>query len=623
MEYMIGCNYWGSKWGTEMWANWDAESVENDLRTLAEYGVNTLRVFPNWRDFQPLHKLYGYIGEFNEYRLHGKSLMTDEYGLDTDCMEHFGMLIDFAKKYNIKLVVSIVTGWMSGRLFTPPALEGKNLINDPEALMLEVKFVRGFVRAFRGRDTIVAWDIGNECNCMADAGSREAAYVWTAMITNAIRAEDKTRPVMSGMHSLVNRQKDGYWTIEDQSELCDVLCTHPYPSPSTGADVDPISGLRSTMVSTAQTNYYASVGGKPCMIQEQGSFTNMLANADMAADWLRVNLFSSWANGSTGYLWWCAHEQSKLPFPPYTWVMIERELGLLRNDLSPKPVALEMKRIADVIKKLPKLPEKKIDAICVANGGKSFWGPAATSYILAKEAGFDLSFRHYKQPTFPRAGAYFFPCAKGWQCMPKETYDTLLDYVRDGASLCISVEDAQLTDCTAVFGLISDGMQKRTGKKTVDFDGTPLTIAHKTEFLMRPTTAEVLAKDEKGNVIFSRNAFGLGYVYYLGFPMEKMLWDAEGMLVDPTANPYYKIYQTVAEHLLAKKEIRSQTPDIGVTVHPVDNENCYAVAVNYSAKELPCRFVLGNDWKIAEVLYGNTESLARGEMAVLRLQKSV
>ena len=66
MEYMIGCNYWGSKWGTEMWANWDAESVENDLRTLAQYGVNTLRVFPNWRDFQPLHKLYGYIGEFNE-----------------------------------------------------------------------------------------------------------------------------------------------------------------------------------------------------------------------------------------------------------------------------------------------------------------------------------------------------------------------------------------------------------------------------------------------------------------------------------------------------------------------------------------------------------------------------
>lgn len=622
MDYMIGVNYWGSKWGTEMWANWDAESVEKDLCTLAQYGVNTLRVFPNWRDFQPLHKLYGYLGEFNEYRLHGKYPMTDEYGLDTDCMAHFDELIGLAGRYGIRLVVSIVTGWMSGRLFVPPALEGKNLINDPEALMLESKFVRGFVRALREREEIVAWDIGNECNCMSDAGSREAAYVWTAMITNVIRAEDKSRPVLSGMHGLVNRHKDGYWTIEDQAELCDVLCTHPYPSPSTGADIDPLNGLRSSILPTAQMNYYSAVGGKPCMIQEIGSFSQMVGNGEIAADWLRVNLFSSWSNGSMGYLWWCAHEQSQLAFPPYTWVMIERELGLLRTDLTPKPVALEMKRIAEIIKALPALPAKTSDAVCIANGGKSFWGPAATSYILAKEAGFDLSFRHYKQHTIPKADLYFFPCAKGWQCMPKETYDTLLGYVLDGASLCISIEDAQLTESDTVFGLLSDGMQKRTGKKTVDFDGTPLTVAHKTEFLMRPTTAEVLARDEKRNVIFSRNAYGKGYVYYLGFPMEKMLWEAEGLLVDPEEKPYYKIYQTVAEKVLAKKPIRSLTPDIGMTIHPVDENNCYAVAVNYSAKEKNCNFMLAEGWRIKEVHYGNTDTLTKGEMTVLSLSKS-
>ena len=169
MEYMIGCNYWGSKWGTEMWANWDEKSVENDFLELSKYGVNTLRVFPNWRDFQPLHKLYCYRSAFREYRSYGKELITDEYGLDADCMKNFSTMIDLAKKHGIRLVVSIVTGWMSGRLFVPPALEGRNIINDPEALMLEAKFVRGFVRAFRDRDTIVAWDLGNECNCMADA----------------------------------------------------------------------------------------------------------------------------------------------------------------------------------------------------------------------------------------------------------------------------------------------------------------------------------------------------------------------------------------------------------------------------------------------------------------------
>jgi hypothetical protein len=104
--------------------------------------------------------------------------------------------------------------------------------------------------------------------------------------------------------------------------------------------------------------------------------------------------------------------------------------------------------------------------------------------------------------------------------------------------------------------------------------------------------------------------------------MEKMLWEAEGLPVDPAANPYYKIYQTVAEKVLARKPVRSQTPDIGMTIHPMDENNCYAVAVNYSANTRPCNFVLADGWQIKEVLYGSAESLAKGEMTVLSLSKS-
>lgn len=37
---------------------------------------------------------------------------------------------------------------------------------------------------------------------MARPGSREGAYTWSATISNAIKAADPTRPVISGMHSL-------------------------------------------------------------------------------------------------------------------------------------------------------------------------------------------------------------------------------------------------------------------------------------------------------------------------------------------------------------------------------------------------------------------------------------
>ena len=54
-KFDVGCNYWGSKWGTLMWRNWDKDSVENDLRVLSAHDIRFLRVFPNWEDFQPLH----------------------------------------------------------------------------------------------------------------------------------------------------------------------------------------------------------------------------------------------------------------------------------------------------------------------------------------------------------------------------------------------------------------------------------------------------------------------------------------------------------------------------------------------------------------------------------------
>ncbi len=68
MEYMVGCNYWGSKHGIDMWKYWDEDSVRRDLKELSKYGVKYLRVFPNWRDFQPVQTLFGQGGREREFR---------------------------------------------------------------------------------------------------------------------------------------------------------------------------------------------------------------------------------------------------------------------------------------------------------------------------------------------------------------------------------------------------------------------------------------------------------------------------------------------------------------------------------------------------------------------------
>lgn len=116
-EFIIGCNYWASNAGTEMWNRWDEAAVESDFKKLQQYGIKYLRVFPNWRDFQPVHPLMDSGRNVMDYRLHDADLPKNPYYLDEVMLERFGIFCDLAEKYDMKLIVGIITGGMSGSSF--------------------------------------------------------------------------------------------------------------------------------------------------------------------------------------------------------------------------------------------------------------------------------------------------------------------------------------------------------------------------------------------------------------------------------------------------------------------------------------------------------------------------
>ena len=94
---------------------------------MSTYGIKYLRVFPNWRDFQPVCAFYNQRNTKEEYRHKNGSFFDNPYYLDHTMMDRFDRFCEVAEKYGMKLIVGIITGWMSGRTFTPPLLEGKNL----------------------------------------------------------------------------------------------------------------------------------------------------------------------------------------------------------------------------------------------------------------------------------------------------------------------------------------------------------------------------------------------------------------------------------------------------------------------------------------------------------------
>ncbi len=610
--FVLGCNYWASHAGTAMWSDWRPAVVEDDLRQLAAAGLQALRVFPLWPDFQPLTLLRGGSGEPMEFR-HGEARLPEnaegEAGVSAAAMERFAEFAGLAEKHGLRLIVGLLTGWMSGRLFVPPALEGLNVLADPRAIQWEVRFVRYFVRRFRGHPAVAAWDLGNECNCMAPV-SREAAWAWTSAITNAIRVEDPSRPVVSGMHGLLpGRSAD--WTMQDQGELTDLLTTHPYPYFTPHTDQDPVNSLRTLLHSTAESRFYAGIGRKPCLVEEIGTLGPMVASEAIAADFARSVLFSLWAHDCHGLLWWCAFDQLGLAQAPYDWAAFERELGLVRGDRSEKPVLGELGRFGRFLESLPfaTLPPRLTEAVCVLTEGQDQWGAAYSSFVLAKQAGFDLEFQFASQPL-RAAPLYLLPSLSGGSALPRHRWLELLERAHAGATVYVSHLDCILSPFNEPFGLEVQTRARRSGPANLRMDGLAgcpsFSLPAPFRLGLAGHGAQVLGRESDGNPVFTSAAYGRGQLCFLGLPIETYLAGAPGAFDAPEAQPFWQIYRHLAGGAVSGRRAASKAlPQIGLTEHPLEDGQRVVVAINYSPQPVPATLSLAEGWHLAETLYGS------------------
>jgi len=612
-RFILGCNYWASHAGTAMWTDWQPEVVDRDLARLAEAGLDTLRVFPLWPAFQPITLLRGHAGRPVEFAHGERTLEATEAGragVSAEAVGRFAEFLDLAEKHRFRLIVPLITGWMSGRWFVPPALEGRNVLTDPVAIQWQVRFVRYFVRRFREAACIAAWELGNECNCLGEF-TREAFWVWASAITDAIRAADPSRPVVAGLHGLRPDPEAGV-TIQDIAEVTDVLTTHPYPlfTPHCGREV--LTAMRPALHAAAETRLYADVGSKPCLAEELGTLGPMFGCDASAANYLRMSLFSLWAHDGGGLLWWCAFDQDPLEHPPYAWTALERELGLIRSDGRAKPVLEELSRFRRFLDRLPfsALPPRLADGVCVLTQGQDCWGVAQSSFLLAKQAGLDIEFQYEDQPL-REAGLYLVPSVCGTRAMSRRMWQALLGRVRDGATLYISCGNGILSEFEATTGLRVLGRSDRPlPAEVVISDGeggrTTLELAGPVRLALEADHAEVLAREADGNPVFARTELGRGSVLFFALPLEQTLARAAGAFAAPGLGPYWWIYEALARQLPAGRRVVSKgDPWVGLTEHPLPDGRRVVVMVNYAGEDRNVEIALPAGWRLAESLYGS------------------
>lgn len=601
MKFMLGCNYLASNAGADMWRDWNEDVIRNDLKIFAQYGVKYLRVFPNWRDFQPVMPLYEGNMRFKEFRLEGEVFANNPNFLDEAMLDKFERFCEICREFDMKLVVALMAGWISGRVYVPSALNNLDVFTDPIALLMEQKFIKGFVSRFRDNDVIYGWDLGNECNVMGNAQNPYITENWTMLISNTIRAYDNTRPVISGLTTFYTDFRTNPWTVQIQGEHNDIVTTHPYAYFRPHAKFEKKGEYRALMHGTSELKLFSDIGGKPCLTEEFGTLGPMVCSDKVSGDVLKFNMYSNWANGGLGILWWCANEQVNLIAPPYTWNMCETELGMLDKHRKPKPVLEEMKKFAEFIDSLDfELPKAKTDAVTLLTYDTDQWGIAYMTNILASQAKLNIKFAHC-DGVLPDSDLYLVPSISGIHNMPLEVYDELRERVKNGADLYISSDKGMFSNFVELTGNRVDDTAEIADAGKIK--GLDLEFSRRYKFYITPVTSEVLYTDEEGEPVITKQSFGKGNVYYVNFPLEIMLTTRKKGF----EQGYFEIYKKLFAKHISECAVLTENPFVVVTEHYGEAGN-YVVALNGTDKSVAPEFTF-NGCSVKRYIKGDINSI--------------
>jgi endo-1,4-beta-mannosidase len=323
------------------WSQFDRTEVAADFARIAGSGLDSVRLFLTWEDFQPA---------------------PDE--VDRAMVERLVTVADLAGELGLSLVPTLFTGHMSGVNWIPAwALGGsdgddrfrvvsggavvesglRNWYVDSDVADAQALLASEVAAALAGHDALWAWDLGNEnSNCVLPP-SRDAARAWLARIASAINDVDDTALVTVGLH-MEDLEEDRLLGPREASGICDFLSMHGYPIYARWADGptdDQLLGFLARMTRWLgdEREILFSEFGLPTYRRGEPRGSALLIEETAAAAYTAMALAGLRRAGCVGAMLWCYSDYAPALWerPPLDLAVHERSFGLWRADGSPKP----------------------------------------------------------------------------------------------------------------------------------------------------------------------------------------------------------------------------------------------------------------------------------------------
>ena len=375
--FTLGVNYWPRKKAMYWWSNFDAGEVHEEFAVIKEIGMDVVRLFLLWDDFQP-----------------------EPTSVAKDKVENLVKVADIATENGLGLDVTFFTGHMSGPNWSPrwllggdlpPAAhshwlrdvvsEGKrtdegyrNMFHDEVALDASRLLLRTVVGALKEHPGIWMWNLGNEPDLFAWPNSSEEGAAWVKEMVALIKDIDPKRPVTIGLHG-DGLHRDNGLRIDKVYAQTDVAVMHSYPmyTPWARQPLDP-DFVPFTCALTA------ALSGKPVLMEEFGGCTaqpgepshtmkwtetngrerdQFMAGEEDFAEYIRQVLPKLQHSGATGAMLWCYADYipELWDLPPCQNAQHERWFGLVRPDGSLKPHAKVIQEFAKTKPQVQPIPD--------------------------------------------------------------------------------------------------------------------------------------------------------------------------------------------------------------------------------------------------------------------------
>ncbi|MFA5865881.1 MAG: beta-mannanase [Phycisphaerae bacterium] len=310
--FPIGVNYWPGSCGVDMWQNWPVDEIKHDLDLIGRLGLNCLRFFLRWQDFEPQ------LGQY-----------------DVGAFDRLCQFMTWCSERDLLVQPTLFVGWMSGGLFWPAWKGSRNLFHDPLMIERAVAFAgkaAGMLGSFR--KIVLAIDQGNELDCLPDSHESSCDQIvhWSQAVNEAIRKSFPGCLIISG-NDHVQVKDDTAWRLDVNLGL-DLVSMHAYPVPGWHNAIA-FDGLTDPLCQSLLPFYtkFARAFG-PVMVQEFGS---IISYGTEAIDrYLQAVLPACLKVGANGFLWWCLRNIRATSYN-YVRVPFERSLGLVDDQDHPKP----------------------------------------------------------------------------------------------------------------------------------------------------------------------------------------------------------------------------------------------------------------------------------------------